>query len=118
MCACTTCGRAEQGSSAPSNLGTMTLPVEISWCSTDLPSRLMGFPYHGRQPSAVGGNFYLFRDRSTAMFCVALLRRLLEITQVRRRLVLPGRHQLAIGVPKIGLVADLDPNVVHRAILR
>src|SRR5437016_3414452 len=45
-----------------------------------------------------------------------LLPRLLEITQIRRRLVLEGRHQLAIGrVDHIGLAADLDPNIVRRA---
>src|SRR5262249_12302823 len=55
------------------------------------------------------------------------LPRLLEITQIRRGLILIGRHQLAVGhVDNVGLVADLDPNVVfgtglqqpHRARIR
>src|SRR5215475_6571115 len=45
-----------------------------------------------------------------------LLPRLPEITQIRRGLILIGRHQLAIGcVNNVSLVADLDPNVVLRA---
>src|SRR5215813_2560156 len=43
-----------------------------------------------------------------------LLPRLPEITQVRRGLILIGRHQLAIGpVNNVSLVADLEPNVVQ-----
>jgi hypothetical protein len=45
-----------------------------------------------------------------------LLLRLVEITQIGRRLVLVGRHQLPIGrVKNVSLIADLDPNVVLRA---
>jgi hypothetical protein len=40
----------------------------------------------------------------------------LKIAQIRWRLIPVGRHQLAIGlVDDIGLIADLDPNVVRRA---
>ena len=42
-----------------------------------------------------------------------------EITQIRRLLILKGRHQFAIGgVHNVGLLADLDPDVVRRTGLR
>src|SRR3954451_18217120 len=41
-----------------------------------------------------------------------------EILQVRRRLVLAGRHQLAVGAQEIVLVLDLDPRVLLRAYRR
>jgi hypothetical protein len=47
------------------------------------------------------------------------LLRWLEITQIRRRLILVGRHQLAVDpFGNVGLVADLDPDVVQRAVLQ
>src|SRR6266567_650195 len=70
----------------------------------------------GRAPGAI-----LCRERSRGKpraLSPSSLLRLLEVTQIRRRLVLSGRHQPAVGVPIIGLIADLDPIVVHRAILR
>src|SRR5207302_1520314 len=39
----------------------------------------------------------------------------LEIAQVRRRLTLPGRHQIAVGAEKIILAPDLDVTVAFRA---
>src|SRR6266581_5066112 len=35
-----------------------------------------------------------------------------EVLQVRRRLVLTGRHQLAVGAEEVVLVLDLDPRVL------
>src|ERR1700730_18195601 len=46
------------------------------------------------------------------------LLRFLEILQIRRRLVLLGRHQLAVGAEIIRLAADLDPGIVLRASVR
>src|SRR6267142_982435 len=57
------------------------------------------------------------RQRRAQLTTIApLLPRLLEIAQIRRGLILVGRHQLAIGgVNNVSLIADLDPNVVLRA---
>src|SRR5262249_14218174 len=58
------------------------------------------------------------RPRRAALSCnprapTLLFPRLLEITQIRRRLILVSRHQLAIGrVNNVSLIADLDPDVV------
>src|SRR5262249_13904136 len=43
------------------------------------------------------------------------LLRLLEIAQVRRRLVLLDRHQQAVGAEEIRLVADADHGIVQGA---
>src|SRR6266571_699555 len=40
------------------------------------------------------------------------LRRLLEISQIRRRLVFPGGHQDAVGAEHIALLGDFDVIVV------
>src|SRR5882672_9387181 len=45
----------------------------------------------------------------------ALLPRLIEVFQIRRRLVLPGRHQLVVGADEIVFLADPDLTVVLRA---
>src|SRR5215475_6569538 len=37
-----------------------------------------------------------------------------EVLQVRRRLVLAGRHQLAVSAEEVVLVLDLDPRVFFR----
>src|SRR5258707_9566578 len=44
----------------------------------------------------------------------SLTRRLGEVARIRRRLVLAGRHQLAVGTQEIVLVRDLDPRIVLR----
>src|SRR4051794_19442755 len=41
-----------------------------------------------------------------------LLRRLLEISEIRRRLVFPGGHQVAVGAEEIVVLAELDVLVV------
>src|SRR5262249_59581699 len=43
---------------------------------------------------------------------IVSLARLLKVSQIRRRLVLPGRHQMAVGTEEIAVVADFDVLVV------
>src|SRR5262249_42773559 len=38
-----------------------------------------------------------------------------ELLRIRRRLVLAGRHQLAVGAEEVVLALDLDPRVLLRA---
>src|SRR5712691_5079977 len=45
----------------------------------------------------------------------SLFPRLIEVFQIRRRLVLPGRHQPVVCADEIVLLADLDLAVVLRA---
>src|SRR5579862_8746885 len=40
--------------------------------------------------------------------------RLPEIAQVRRRLILPGRHQIALGAPVVSILADTNPGIARR----
>src|SRR6266849_6198455 len=46
---------------------------------------------------------------------ILLFPRLLEITQVRRRLILAGWHQQPIGAQEIGFLADLRPQIAFVA---
>src|SRR5262247_3528190 len=50
--------------------------------------------------------------RSNEWLCLPLLPRLLEISQVRRRLVFLGGHQVAVRAEEIVLVPDRDVMVV------
>src|SRR5437773_12333328 len=53
----------------------------------------------------------------TSLATPSLLRRLLEVAQVRRRLVLLRRHQLAVAAEEVALPVNLDVTIALGAIL-
>src|ERR1700686_1447305 len=75
-----------------------------SW-AVQLARKMMGFAKSSTHPTAPA-----IRHRAS-------IRPRLEISQIGRRLVLAGGHQVVVAAAVVGLLADLDQLLVARAVI-